>query len=154
MYPDSLPPVVVQAMMVALALGVAAWVIGARIGPPGARRRSLWWSVAALIPAVGFVASFFSLAWHMFRALGGWPDSIGMAGFPDDLIAHADAALAYFGIFLAGSVIVWPLAFGVALAVRRLRGALVPLGTYAIAFAASLSAMALAPSRFLYWWWD
>jgi hypothetical protein len=63
-------------------------------------------AIVAIAPPLAMLIIFYSLAAHMFFALGGWPRSIGEAGFPPTLILHADVAMRFFvtlariGIFL------------------------------------------------------
>ena len=113
-------------------------------------RRAL---LAALAVPVGASALFFTLALHMHRSLGGWPETIGNRGFPEGLLQHESAAFTAFGILLVG-LLLSPLALLLCAAAPRLRGGLSPIATYATASIAALLLTNLAPDPFLYWWWD
>ena len=134
------------------AVGLAALVavlVAVRHREESSRRALL----AALAVPVGASALFFTLALHMHRSLGGWPETIGNRGFPEGLLQHESAAFTAFGILLVG-LLLSPLALLVCAAAPRLRGGLSPIATYATASIAALLLTNLAPDPFLYWWWD
>jgi hypothetical protein len=97
---------------------------------------------------------FYSLAFHMYRSLGGWPSSIGERGFPGPLVVHAHVAMYSFMVPMWFGMFVWPVAiFGCLF--RRSWYRFVPyLALYALFFVLCLGLMDLAPEPFLYWWWD
>lgn len=109
--------------------------------------------LAALAVPISASALFFTLALHMHRSLGGWPETIGNRGFPEGLLQHESAAFTAFGILLVG-LLLSPLALLLCAAAPRLRGGLSPIATYATASIAALLLTNLAPDPFLYWWWD
>lgn len=109
--------------------------------------------LAALAVPISASALFFTLALHMHRSLGGWPETIGNRGFPEGLLRHESAAFMAFGILLVG-LLLSPLALLLCAAAPRLRGGLSPIATYAAASIAALLLTNLAPDPFLYWWWD
>lgn len=134
------------------AVGLAALVavlVAVRHHEESSRRALL----AALAVPVGASALFFTLALHMHRSLGGWPETIGNRGFPEGLLQHESAAFTAFGILLVG-LLLSPLALLLCAAAPRLRGGLSPIATYAAASIAALLLTNLAPDPFLYWWWD
>ncbi len=134
------------------AVGLAALVavlVAVRHHEESSRRALL----AALAVPVGASALFFTLALHMHRSLGGWPETIGNRGFPEGLLQHESAAFTAFGILLVG-LLLSPLALLLCAAAPRLRGGLSPIATYATASIAALLLTNLAPDPFLYWWWD
>ena len=134
------------------AVGLAALVavlVAVRHHEESSRRALL----AALAVPVGASALFFTLALHMHRSLGGWPETIGNRGFPEGLLQHESAAFTAFGILLIG-LLLSPLALLLCAAAPRLRGGLSPIATYAAASIAALLLTNLAPDPFLYWWWD
>ena len=134
------------------AVGLAALVavlVAVRHHEESSRRALL----AALAVPVGASALFFTLALHMHRSLGGWPETIGNRGFPEGLLQHESAAFTAFGILLIG-LLLSPLALLLCAAAPRLRGGLSPIATYATASIAALLLTNLAPDPFLYWWWD
>jgi len=106
------------------------------------------------LPSLLMLTLFYSLAFHMYWSLGGWPAGIGEAGFTTVLKTHASVATNYMAFLLLLTVYAWPMAFLVCVLMRRWR-ALVPcLAIYALSFIASWCLFRLAPSRFLVWWWD
>ncbi|MBN1676077.1 MAG: hypothetical protein JXR37_33845 [Kiritimatiellae bacterium] len=117
---------------------------------------SLSWPsiVTTAMPGVIMVVSFYALAVHMHAALGDWPTCIGKAGFPPVLVKHANWTCGYFGAMLLAIIFAWPLAVGICAAVPRLRRFIAHLSLFAGSFAACFALMSVAPSRFLYWWWD
>ena len=100
------------------------------------------------------VGLFYSLALHMHRRLGGWPERIGDAGFPDDLVVHANIAQCAFGALLFGTLLVLPLAFVFCACVPGTRSSLRYLGIYGLLSVVALGITQLAPAPFVYWWWD
>jgi hypothetical protein len=48
--------------------------------------------IVATAPAFVMLLLFYSLAIHMYLALGGWPESIGERGFPATLIARVGSS--------------------------------------------------------------
>ncbi|HPY31888.1 MAG TPA: hypothetical protein PLT00_15455 [Verrucomicrobiota bacterium] len=141
-------------LLFALLAGIpalAAIVVAFRMRPA---RQSRIGFIVAVSPSLLMLAFFYSLAIHMHQSLGAWPTSIGERGFPAPLITHASIATGYFGILLLVSIFAWPVAFLLCLLIRRWRVCLYYLGVYALACLLCFGAMLLAPSQFLYWWWD
>ena len=97
---------------------------------------------------------FYSLAFHMYRSLGGWPTSIGERGFPRSLVAHVNATVYYFEALILLGIFIWPLAIVVCLFVPRWRRVVPYLALYALVFLGCWGIMQLAPEQFLYWWRD
>src|SRR3954462_7629557 len=108
----------------------------------------------AAAPGVIMLALFYSLAIHMYHALGGWPRSIGERGFPAGLLAQRSVTVWYCVAFVLIATIPAPLALIGSLAVRRWRRVALYLATGLIFAAVSWAVMMLAPAPFLYWWWD
>ncbi|HVM59692.1 MAG TPA: hypothetical protein VMV72_02405 [Verrucomicrobiae bacterium] len=138
-------------MMLVGALGLLAIVVAFWVRPARQSRVGL---VVAVSPPLVMLASFYSLAIHMYRSLGAWPNYIGERGFSASLILHAQIATGYFGVLLLATIIVWPIVFLVCLIVRRWRGCVYYLGVYAFSYCVSLALMLLAPSAYWVWWWD
>jgi hypothetical protein len=137
-----------------LILGVAAVAAGPILGArPGASRSRLATAAAAFHPVV-VVGLFYSLAVHMHRQLGGWPDRIGDAGFPDALVLHADVAQGAFGALLLGGMVALPCAVIFCACVPSLRSGLRYLGVYGVLSLVAVIVTQLAPAPFLSWWWD
>ena len=133
----------------ALVVGVVA-ILAARPRAPGGWKAT---ALAVLHPLL-FLGLFYSLAFHMHRALGGWPRVIGMRDFPEDLVLHAEFAQHAFGSLLLGTFVALPIGLLLCALVPRLRPGLRILGVYGVTSGAALVAMALAPGPFLSWWWD
>ena len=91
---------------------------------------------------------------HMHLSLGAWPTSIGERGFPAPLITHSSIACNYFSVLLLVSFIAWLPTFLLCLLAERWKVGCYYLAVYALACLACFGAMLLAPSQFLYWWWD
>src|SRR5689334_18295539 len=49
----------------------------------------------AALPTLLMLLLFYSLAFHMHRALHGWPTSIGERGFPEPLVTHCSIQTSY-----------------------------------------------------------
>ncbi len=138
-------------MLLVLAfVGTIAWSIKSK------SYASLSWRsiVAVAAPGVVMVAGFYGLALHMHTALGGWPKSIGEAGFPLALVKHANWTFGYFLVMIHAMLFAWPVAVGICSAAPRLRRFIAHLSLFAGSFAVCFGLMLLAPSQFLYWWWD
>lgn len=101
-----------------------------------------------------FLVSFYSLALHMQSSLGGWPGSIGTAGFPDTLLLHYNVAMWAFASLLMGGLPGALVGVFLSAMIPRLRGYTLLLGCYLLCTGLALALMSLAPSPFLYWWWD
>ena len=136
-------------LLAALAAGVALYLVTRSSAP--LRRPAV--AAAILLPAL-FLGLFATLAVHMHRALGGWPETIGSDGFPSALALHDDLASLAFAALIFGGMLVWPLAVLLCAVVPRMRPGLRYLGIYAVACGVAIAAMQLAPGDFLNWWWD
>ena len=110
--------------------------------------------MVAVIPGALFLVFTASLAFHMHRALGGWPNSIGTHNFPEALAFHADVEGQYSTLWFLVSIFLLPILQAVTLLVRPFRRASVYLGGMALFNAACLLLFGFAPDGFLYWWWD
>jgi hypothetical protein len=108
----------------------------------------------AFAPGLVMLALFYSLAIHMFHALGGWPKSIGERGFPASLLVHCSMAVWYCEAFVLMAIFAAPAALVVSLAVGKWRRVTPYLGVGLIFAAVSWGLMMLAPAPFLNWWWD
>ena len=106
------------------------------------------------VPNVLLIGLFYSLAIHMWQTLGGWPSSIGEAGFSRLLVAHADIAGNFFIILFLSTLFAVPVAIFVCAFVRRWRHLILYLALYAALFLLGWGLMQLAPKPFLGWWWD
>lgn len=108
----------------------------------------------AVAPSIFSLLLYYSLAIHMYFALGQWPESIGERGFPVGLVIHANVQMFYFiGLMLiAICVLPWSaLAFHFKPRLRVF--SLYCIGASAVFFL-SFALMQIAPPKFLYWWWD
>jgi len=145
------PPLFLLILILAGVLGLGAVVAGFRLRPAAPSRGI---TLVAVLPGLAMLGLFYSLAVHMHQSLGGWPTSIGEHGFPSPLVTHAGIATGFFTVLLLASVFAWPIALVVCALVRRWRGGIFYLGVYALSCLVCFIAMLLAPSQFLYWWWD
>ncbi|MBC8329123.1 MAG: hypothetical protein H8E31_10300 [Planctomycetes bacterium] len=142
-------PVFLFLLLAAFAAGIPLALVG--------RGRARWrpTAVAATLTLpLLFLALFASLAVHMHRSLGGWPERIGDDGFPSALLLHDDLAGYAFSALILGGMFAWPLAVVLCAAIPRMRPGLRYLGLYSLATGAALLVMQLAPGPFLNWWWD
>ena len=105
------------------------------------------------LPGVLMLLAFYSLAIHMHMDLGQWPQSIGTRGLSPALIGHAEVAYWFFGtILLVGLAL--PLLLVVHALVPKLRRHTIYSATFGVTTWICLALTFLAPSGFLYWWWD
>jgi hypothetical protein len=146
----SVSPIFLFAMLAGV-LALVAIATAFRLRPSKQSRIGF---VVAVSPALLMVSLFYSLAIHMHQTLGAWPTSIGERGFPAPLVTHCYIATNYFGVMILVSIFVWPVAFLVCALIRRWRVCIYYLGAYALSCLVCFGAMLLAPSQFLYWWWD
>jgi hypothetical protein len=146
-----LAPFFLLTVIAAGVLGLAAVVGGNRLRPSAPSRAI---TVLALLPALGMLGLFYSLALHMHQSLGGWPTAIGTRGFSSSLETHASMAFGYFSLLLLVNLLVLPITVLLCVFVRRWRGGIFYLGVYALSYSVGFGAMLLAPSQFLHWWWD
>ena len=110
--------------------------------------------VVAALPAIVMVVSFYALALHMRISLGGWPRSIGEAGFSPALSLHAHVADWYFITVFLAAVAGWPIVLLACSIVKRWRRYIAHLSVFGMAFAVCVALMSIGPREFLYWWWD
>lgn len=104
-------------------------------------------------PALLWLFLLVSLAAHMHASLGGWPRTIGNAGFSRMLEAHADLTMLVFtGLFLSG-LLAW-LLLPVFACWRRGRQWIYHLGILVLTGSLGLGLLLLAPTAFTDWWWD
>jgi hypothetical protein len=121
------------------------------LGPVSVPRTGL---VIAALPGIVMLTLFYSLAVHMYHALGGWPASIGERGFPQALIIHSTVAISVF-VVLVLSLFLSPVAFVACLIVERWHSFAVYCVVYAVSVVVSLVlTQVAAPAQFLYWWRD
>ena len=137
-----------------LVLGGAAVAVGPILGARSTPARSRLAVAAAAFHPLLVVGLFYSLALHMHRRLGAWPERIGDEGFPDDLVLHADLTEGAFGSLLLGGLLILPLGLLFCICVPGWRSGLRYLGIYGCGALAAVAIMQLAPAPFLYWWWD
>ena len=137
-------------LLVAALIGTIVWCITRK------HYTSLTWRgiSASVMPGVIMVGTFYALAIHMHASLGGWPKTIGEAGFPPDLVTHANWTFWYFEAMLLTVLFAWPIALIVSSLVPRLRRFIAHLSLFAGSSALCFGLMLLGPSQFLYWWWD
>ena len=110
--------------------------------------------VCLLIPGLLNLALFYSLAIHMHKSLGKFPEVIGDRGFPSDLKLHADWAGGYSGYLFFFTLFVWPLLLVLCAKVKTMACFFGQVAAVGISFWVSFALTFLAPSDFIYWWWD
>ena len=110
-------------------------------------------TLLACTPAGFIMVMISTLAIHMHMSLGGWPVTIGMDGFSDALVAHADVGLAGFWLLTLTSLLCSFLLLAF-LCTRRSRQWVYQLGVFMVANSLMFALFQLAPDRFLAWWWD
>lgn len=110
-------------------------------------------AVSALLPIAATVL-LVSFAVRLHRTFGGWPTTIGTAGWPVELVAHAELAWFAFGLLFLLAFTLLPLTTLVFAVVPRCRPWQRCTGAFALGSAACFLALALTPSAFQYWWWD
>jgi hypothetical protein len=124
------------------------------LGPLSARAMSRWGVAAAALHPLTTIGLFYSLAVHMHRSLGGWPEVIGEAGFPPALIEHSHLAGSSFGSMLLATIFVVPVALPLCAMAPQLRPAVRYVALYGLLSLVAFGVMQLAPGPFLEWWWD
>ena len=109
--------------------------------------------VSALVYPVLFLLLYFSLAWHLHSALGGWPDRIGLNPGTTAFRIHDSAAALFFwlGTLLVPVSALAAFLFSFFPGYRR---AALYYAIFAFAGFVAWAAMHLAPTPFLIWWWD
>ncbi len=96
---------------------------------------------------------FWTLALHMYYALGDWPKSIGTRGFPPALYWHAEIATMFFYMGLLVVLFAVPLTV-CCLLFKRTRHFAFYLFLFLAAALLSIFSMMLAPKEFMTWWLD
>ncbi len=107
-----------------------------------------------LIPGLLNLVLFYSLAIHMHQSLGKFPEVIGDRGFPSNLKLHEDWALGYFGYLFFFSLFAWPPLLILCARIKALKRFFGHVAAVGISFWVSFALTFLAPSGFIYWWWD
>ncbi|MGI8966942.1 MAG: hypothetical protein ACR2H1_12770 [Limisphaerales bacterium] len=110
--------------------------------------------IVSALPNFIMLGLFYSLAFHMYRTLGGWPTSIGERGFPASLVAHAYITMYFFIALIWFGMFILPVAILVCLLRPRWRPFVPYFALYALVFCICFGLMQLAPEPFLYWWRD
>lgn len=111
-------------------------------------------ATCAVLPGLLFLLLFFSLAFHMHNSLGKWPERIGNQGFSRALNTHAEVAFCYFTWFFLFAIIAWPILVGLFAVIKNARRYLSQIIALGVSFWIFVPCIFMAPSDFLYWWWD
>lgn len=143
-----------SSILLSLVLGATAVAAGPILGARSAPAHSRLAVAAAAFHPLLVVGLFYSLALHMHRRLGGWPERLGEEGFPDALVLHAGIAHGAFGALLLGVLLVLPLALVFCACVPGARSGLPYLGINGFLSVVAFGITQLAPAPFLNWWWD
>ena len=135
-------------------LGIYAVFIGPTlaVARPKLSRRALQLTTISL-PLITLLL-YYSLAIHMHHRFDGWPQSIGMHGFPPSLAIHADVALFFYFSLLVGCVFTLPPAGLLFAYLPRLRPGWPYYKFFAITWLAVYALSFMAPENFEYWLWD
>ena len=133
---------------------VGAVSLGLFLGPLSARAKSRWGVAAAALHPLTSVGLFYSLAVHMHRSLGGWPETYGEAGFPEELVQHYQLASSSCWWMLLVTIFGVPVALVVCALAPRLRPGVRYVALYGVMSMVAFVVMQLAPGPFLNWWWD
>jgi len=130
--------------------GSVVWCISQKL------YKSLSWRgiIFCALPGIIMVLLFYALAIHMYTALGGWPKSIGEAGFPPALLKNANITFLYFELMFLSMIFIWPAAMLICSVFARWRKYIAHLSLFGASFVICFIIILLAPSQFLYWWWD
>jgi len=108
----------------------------------------------ACLPYTLAVILFYSVAIHMYNALGGWPESIGTRGFPETLIFHIKMHNLYLSYLLGCTVFLIPIIILICFFVERWRFFIKYLSIQIIGLIVFFLQMFLAPHEYVYWFWD
>lgn len=137
-----------------IAIGSLVYLFGSKTTRNAvlAGRKSILTCLAT--PGLLFLLLFFSLAVHMHSSFGKWPKAIGNHGFSPALNAHAELGGYYCSWFSLFTPFAWPVVVAIFAIVTRLRRYLPHVLALGVSFWISFPWMFLAPSGFVYWWWD
>ena len=106
-----------------------------------------------LLPGLINLAAFYSLALHMHLSLGDWP-GIGTDGFPEALLLHNKLVSYLFTNSLFFPLILFGPLWILFYLIKPIRPWLDKLSAFGISCVVSALLTQLAPSGFLYWFWD
>ena len=105
------------------------------------------------LPGLINLAAFYSLALHIYLSLGDWP-GIGTEGFSDALYVHyALITYPFFISFFFPLILFGPL-WIIFYIIKPIRPWLDKLAAFGLSCLVSTLLTCLAPSGFLYWFWD
>ncbi len=111
-------------------------------------------TTCVVVPGLLFLLLYFSLAVHMHKSLGKWPERIGNHGFSSTLNAHDAVVSHYFSWFIIFAILAWPVLVASFAIIARLNRYLPQVMALGLSFWLFVPLMFLAPSDFLNWWWD
>ena len=105
------------------------------------------------LPGLINLAAFYSLAFHMYLSLGDSP-GIGTESFPDALYVHyALMSYPFFISFFFPLILFGPL-WIIFYLIKPIRPLLDKVAAFGVSCVVSTLLTQLAPSGFLYWFWD
>ena len=110
--------------------------------------------VIAILPYFLALLLFYSLAFHMYQSLNGWPDTIGTNGFPTALLIHDQITSFYTGYLFLFTIFVVPAIILLCLSIPRWRHMAVYLVLHLATLPVYFLLIQFAPEDYLYWWWD
>ena len=144
-------PLLLIALLGAVSCIVAlpiVWKMGIQLRPSA---RGL---MVSAFPSLAMLILFYSLAFHMYRALGSWPTSIGERGFPGPLLIHALIATDYAIALGLVTVLGGPILLLMFISRPAWRAMVRYLFLHVGFLLSCWMLMQLAPNGFLYWWRD
>ena len=108
----------------------------------------------ACLPYTLAVILFYTVAIHMYNALGGWPESNGTRGFPETLLFHINIQSVYLSYLLGFTVFLIPIIILICFFVERWRFLIKYLSIQIIGLIVFFIQIFLAPHEHGYWFWD
>ena len=106
-----------------------------------------------LLPGLINLAAFYSLALHMYLSLDGWAD-FGRESLSDNLYVHHTLMTYPFFISLFFPLILFGPLWILFYLIKQLKPWLDKLAAFGVSCVVSALLTQLAPSGFLYWFWD
>ena len=108
----------------------------------------------ACLPYTIAIMLFYSVAIHIYNALGGWPESIGTRGFPETLLFHINIQNVYLSYLLGFTVFIIPIIIIICSFVKKWRFLIKYLSIQIIGLIIFFLQMFFAPDEYVYWFWD
>ena len=107
----------------------------------------------ACLPYTIAIMLFYSVAIHIYNALGGWPESIGTRGFPETLLFHINIQNVYLSYLLGFTVFLIPIIIIICSFVKKWRFLIKYLSIQIIGLIIFFLQMFFVPDEYIYWFW-